>query len=242
MRRQKKKVDIYGGLSPVDLPAYSIRDASHYLRIPTATLRSWAVGRSYPTGSGPKKFHPLIHLAQQPRESRLLSFTNLVEAHVLAAVRRFHRIPLPKVRRALHYVSREFSMKHPFAHMDFETDGLDLFISEYGRLINASSNGQVAIRELIQAHLQRIERDEQGVAARLFPFTRTGRSLEQPRLIVIDPRISFGRPVLVDTGIPTEVLVSRFLAGDTPEELSEDYSCERLAIDEAIRCELEKAA
>ena len=34
------------------MPAYGIAEAAHYLRIPTATLRSWVHGRYYPTVAG----------------------------------------------------------------------------------------------------------------------------------------------------------------------------------------------
>jgi len=35
------------------------------------------------------------------------------------------------------------------------------------RLVSASKEGQIAIRELLQAHLRRVERDPMGRAARL---------------------------------------------------------------------------
>ena len=40
------------------------------------------------------------------RKSRQLSFINLVEAFVLAGIRRQHEIPLPKVRNAVDYLRR----------------------------------------------------------------------------------------------------------------------------------------
>ena len=64
-------------------PAYSLTEASRYLSIPPATLRSWVAGRKYPTGSGPKFFRPVIELPDDARAG--LSFVNLVEAHVLDA-------------------------------------------------------------------------------------------------------------------------------------------------------------
>jgi hypothetical protein len=81
------------------LPSYGITEAAHYLRLPTATLRSWLRGRYYPTESGRKYFKPVIDLPDPELAS--LSFVNLVEAHVLDAIRREHRIPLPNVRSAL---------------------------------------------------------------------------------------------------------------------------------------------
>jgi len=166
---------------------------------------------------------------------------NLVEAHVLDAIRREHEIPLGKVRRALDYLKQQFPSKHPLADQRFETDGLNLFVEKYGRLINISAAGQLAIRRLLEAHLHRIERDREGFAIRLFPFTRK-RVPEEPRLVVIDPFVSFGRPVLVGTGIPTAVIAERYKAGESIDLLAKDYDRQRLEIEEAIRCELELQA
>jgi uncharacterized protein (DUF433 family) len=55
---------------------------------------------------------------------------------------------------------------------------------------------------------------------------------------VIDPRISFGRPVLAGTGIPTAVIAERYKAGESMDDLADDYGCQRFEIEEAVRCEL----
>jgi hypothetical protein len=81
----------------------------------------------------------------------------------------------------------------------FQTDGVDLFVDELGKLINASSDGQAAIAEALRASLTRVEHDDNGVASRLFPFVR-GESRE-PKVIVVDPMLSFGRPVVAKTGV-----------------------------------------
>ncbi len=93
------------------------------------------------------------------------------------------------------------------------TDGLDLFVRKYGELINVSKGGQRALREVVEAYLRRIERDEAGLAARLFPFSRL--ALDAPRLVVIDPARGFGRPILAGAGISTAVVAERFKAGES---------------------------
>ena len=56
-----------------------------------------------------------------------------------------------------------------------------------------------------------------------------------------DPRIAFGRLVIAETGIPTIVLAQRLKAGESIQDLAYDYNCDRLKIEEAIRCELSAA-
>ena len=111
-------------------PAYSLVDAAHYLRMPPPTLRSWVSGRIIWFGGESKRSRPLIHLDDSKR--RYLSFINLVEAHVLAAIRRRHGVKLPKVRAALAYVTREFGISRPLVDQSFETNGRDLFVEHYG--------------------------------------------------------------------------------------------------------------
>lgn len=207
-------------------PCYSIIEAAHYLRIPASTLRSWLKGQP--------KFEYLIDIAEN--QPPLLSFINLVEAFVLSSIRKQYNIPMPKVRTALNYVKKEFNSEHPLAEKKFSTDGIDLFLQESGALINVSQKGQLAL-DIVKSYLQRIEHDKKGLANRLYPFTRTGKP-EEPKLIVINPDISFGRPVLVKTGIPVDVIADRYQAGESIEELMTDYDRTKEEIQEAIRCEL----
>ena len=117
---------------------------------------------------------------------------------------------------------------------------MDLFVEKYGQLINISKAGQLAIKSLMRAYLHRIERDPAGYAVRLYPFLRL-RDLEEPKVVVIDPYVSFGKPVLVGTGIPTSVIAERYKSGESIDALGDDYGRSRQEIEEAIRCELQAA-
>lgn len=218
-----------------DIPAYGLSEASHYLGIPKATLRSWVLGRHYPIEAGKQFFRPIIELPD--KEKPLLSFVNLVESHVLEAIRQRHGIKFWRVRGAVEYIERHLDSRHPLAEQRFVTDGADLFVEQFGKLVNISREGQLAIKELIQTYLRRIERDSAGFPIRLYPFTRE-RKPDEPKTIVIDPYISFGRPVLAGTGIATTIIAQRYKAGESIEELAEDYGRPTSDIQEAIRCEL----
>ena len=226
---------------PGEVPLYTVPEAAHYLQLPAATLRSWVLGRYYAVGGGRerRRFQPLIELPD--KQFQLLSFFNLVEAHVLSALRRSHRIKLHDIRRALKYVTRRYHRKHPLLDRRFETDGVKLFVRELGRVIDVTAAGQLVIRQVIDSHLQRVERDAAGVVARLYPFTRIPDS-EAPRIVLIDPRLAFGKPILAGTRIPTAVIAERYKAGDSIEELARDYEREGVEIEEALRCELQVAA
>lgn len=214
-----------------DYPGYSIGDAAHHLRLPPATVSSWAIGRSYPTASGHKRFSPVIKIAD-PHKG-LLSFHNLVELHVLSAIRREHKVRLKEVRTAVAYLQKEFGSQYPLADQQMVTNGTDLFIERYGTLINASRHGQLAMKEVLEQYLRRIERDAKGIAIRLYPFS--GRL--DSRAVVIDPGVRFGKPCIAGSGIPTALVADRFSAGETIEELARDFGRETIEIEEAIRFE-----
>lgn len=218
-----------GKQDPRELPAYSITEAARYLRLREATLRSWVVDRPYPTAAA------VIRLPDDGRP--VLSFMNMVEAHVLGAIRRRENISLRRVRSAVTFLEQHYHSRHPLAEYQFETDGLDLFIENAGLLINLSQQAQLAMRQIVAAYLRRVERDIQGLPIRLYPFTRK-REPDEPRAVVIDPCVSFGRAVLAGTGIVTAVLAERFKAGESVEELARDYGRTALDIQEALRCEL----
>lgn len=236
------KFRLYDGRDPRDIPAYMLQEASHYTGVPLRTLKDWVSGRHYYAGNGTKHSKPLI-IRPNPKDSSL-SFTNLVEAHVLNAIRRRFSIAMPRVRKALDFLSDKFGSKHPLAEHDFETDGVDLFVEKFGDLINVSRGGQLALKEILDIYLKRIERDEQGLARQLFPFTRIAANghVDDPKVVAINPRVAFGKPVIVGTGIPTAIIAERYKTGESIADIADDYGREYFEIEEAIRCEFELKA
>ena len=221
-------------------PAHSIPEAARYLGLPAATLYAWTLGRDYPTADGKRRSAPVIRPADL--EHRFLCSLNLVEAHVLSSIRRRHGVTLAVVRRAVEFLRNHFGTPRPLAESRFETDEIDLFVEELGRLVNVSSSGQMAMRDVLALHLRRIERDPRGVPIRLYPFTRSTPDGERDGPVVIDPAVAFGRPVVRRLGVPTAVIAERYKAGEPISALTEDYGARSDEIEEAIRSELELRA
>ncbi|HMV47086.1 MAG TPA: hypothetical protein PLD20_09025 [Blastocatellia bacterium] len=69
-----KKLDLYRGRNPREVPTCSFSEASRCLQIPLKTLRSWIRGRIYLTAASKKKFDLVIHLPDA--DLPLFSFTN----------------------------------------------------------------------------------------------------------------------------------------------------------------------
>jgi uncharacterized protein (DUF433 family) len=222
-----------------EIPSYTPSEVAYYLRVPKNTVMHWLIGYPYQTNSGPAYSKPLIKIAC--KEPYLLSFFNLVEVHVLSALRRTHKIPMDRVRKALDYLGKFYSSPHPLVDNWFQTDGIHIFTSKVGKLECISQPGQLAMRELLERYLHRIDWDEKKLALRLYPYT-TKTPTDEIRLIVIDPAICFGRPVIKGSGIPTSIIAERWEAGESPEDLVNDYGRTAQEIQEALRCELRSSA
>ena len=216
---------------PRSQPAYPLSEAAWYLKLANATLRSWVAGRSYPKAGGTGHFPPVIRPAES--DPLTLSFWNLIEAHVLRALRTEHGVSLKDVRSAIRYAERSLKIERLLLSKALLTDAGHLFLDRYGELINLSASGQLAMRHLFLEHLKRVEWDERQFPIRLYPFLYLdSRGDDKP--IAIDPDIAFGRPVLLRLGITTQAIVGRIDAGESIEEISKDYELTREEIEQAV--------
>jgi hypothetical protein len=127
-------------LAPWDTPIYSASDVARLLGVSSSTVRAWVFGTSYGPADAQRRFKPVV-IAASPRD-RTLSFTNLVEIHILTALRREHGVTLPKIRSAITFLGRELGVTHPLARAEMQTDGTDIFIERLGRLLSASQDGR----------------------------------------------------------------------------------------------------
>lgn len=207
-------------------PRYSLEDAARYLRIPLSTIKAWVRGQHYRSGTTGKtiNFSPLIVPASPSKG--LLSFYNLAEAHVLRATRDRH-VPLKNVRRALDYVRERLpESAHPLLSYDFSTFGKSVFVEHLGDTINATAHGQKAMRELLNRYLHRIARDQFGSPIQIYPMNTEH--------LVIDPTLSSGQPVVKGTRIMASLLAARKEAGESYQDLVEDYGLTPSQIEHAI--------
>jgi len=112
----------------LESPAYSLADAASYVRVPYQTLRYWAMGR--------KTTLPLITLPQYDRPA--LSFLNLLECHVLHALRTYFELRIQMVRKALDTLTNLEPSRHPLLTATLKTDRVDLFLGNFGGSVDQS--------------------------------------------------------------------------------------------------------
>jgi uncharacterized protein (DUF433 family) len=99
--------------------------------------------------------------------------------------------------------------------------------------------GQYEMPQIVDTFLERIEYDKN--TYRFYPFVRE-MSAKEPKLIVINPKVGFGKPVIAGTGLSTAVIASRFNARDSIPDLAQEYGLSAAQIEEAIRWETRAVA
>src|SRR5260370_41244735 len=148
---------LFRGMHPREIPLYGLSEAAYYLHLPAATLRTWVEGRTYSAG-GQSRFSEGLIKRPDVKDPRL-SFTNLVEAHVLRALRTRHSVSMQDVRRAREYAEREFGITRLFISDQLMAAPGEVFLKEYGKLLSLSSAGQYAMGKVLEQYLQRVVRD-----------------------------------------------------------------------------------
>jgi len=211
-------------------PVYHLAEAARFLKLPVTTLRPWVAGRGYPTASRRRDFKPLLRPALA--EPVTLSFWNLVEAHVIRSLRQEHSVAIGELRSAIEYAESALNINRLLLSKELRADAGEIFLERYGELIKLSASGQLAMRALFKAHLDRVEWDEWKFPIRLYPFvSSTIVGMEKP--IAIDPSIAFGRPMVTSKSISTAAIAARIDAGETAEELEIDYDISADEINQA---------
>jgi uncharacterized protein (DUF433 family) len=210
----------------LEVPNYGLFEAAKFFHIPASTVSYWAHEERLVKAAAP----------------RGLSFKNMVEFYVIKGLRELHHVSPHEIRRAIRYMRKKRDSKHPFADYRIVTDGKwVLFYDEDEQLENASLAGQFEMETVVRTYLHRVDRTPTGLATRIFPYTRKEQlraETDPPRLVVIDPNIRSGLPVINGSRLTTSILASRMQGGDSVSVLAKSYGRSTTEIKEAVEWEL----
>jgi len=180
---------------------------------------------------GIRRFQPIIR--PPSRKPIFLSFWNLIEAHILRSLRTDHGVSIKALRQALAYAEQSYKIERLLLSNELRTDAGRVLLDRYGQLIELSASGQLVMRQLLEEHLKRVEWDEWQFPIRLYPFLSV-ESTSAAKPIAIDPKIAFGRPVVIRAGVSTAAIVERIDAKETVEEVAADYDLSVSEIEQAV--------
>ena len=190
---------------------YSIPEAAGYTGLKAQRVHSWF--KQQRQGRGRRLFKSDYDVIGR---NRAVSFYDLIDVLIAGQFRK-EGVSMRVVRSAYERLQQELGTEHPFCHCDLRTDGRDIFrrtVNEVGdeRFAEVIS-GQNFFARIIHEYLRNIEYDKETKLALRWGIA-TG--------IVIDPNVSFGKPVVKNRGTTTYVLSKCFHANDSDEEFVAD--------------------
>ena len=125
--------------------------------------------------------------------------------------------------------------EYPLAENQFKTEGMYILMEyhkfdpdpRFEQIIVADRGGQLAWDDLLGDKFAHFDYEYE-LALRWHPAGRDS-------LVVIDPRISFGAPIV--HGLPTWVVRGRWKAGESMDEISNDFGIPKEAVKDALAFE-----
>jgi uncharacterized protein (DUF433 family) len=220
---------------------YTFHEAARLTKIPLRDLRRWLDGYSYrdKIRQEPVTAPPLWQTEFAQGDMDEISFHDLLEIRFLHAFRE-HGVSLQTSRLASQMAREFFEMPYPFTSRRFQTDGRTIFASameETGETeLLDLVKPQYAFRRVMEPSLYHgIEFNQNDVATRWYPSLRS-------KAVMLDPGISFGKPVVRDGAVRTEILYDAFLAEGNKNFVARLYEVPVTAVDAAIAFEESLAA
>ncbi len=203
---------------------YSVPEAARFTGLKASTVGRWAFGyRGYEEIVDPD----LPQLAGV----RAVSFLTLMELYLMRRLQD-EGIRAEKFRIAAEEVAKREGIEHPFA---FERlgeflwhDSNDFYVhdvaddSDWLQITGRNRHNRV-LHLVVDPFLREVEFESEYVR-RWFPA-------ESGRMVVLDPAVRFGEPVVTGTRIPTANLADQVAAGDSPAVVADCYD---LTVDQVL--------
>ena len=230
------------------MPLYTVAEAARIVDVPHSTLATWAKGYvRRPAGRAEVRGAPVVTFVPPDRSREpSIPFVGLAETLVLAAVRR-SGVPMQRVRPALLTLQDELGLDHALASRKLYTDGAELLF-DYGErrrdtpegrsVLNlvVVRSGQRVFTEVIEAYLRRIDYAKDG-----YPRLIHVPAYEHAE-VVVDPARAFGAPVFERGGARVEDVLGRFWAGESLDELSDEFGVPADHLEDVVRVASRRAA
>ncbi|MGA7270597.1 MAG: DUF433 domain-containing protein [Acidimicrobiia bacterium] len=231
-----------------EIPLYTIAEAARIVDVPASTLTTWAQGyvRRFPDRPDVVGDPIVTYLEPNGPRRPSIPFVGLTEATVLAAVRR-SGVPMQRIRPALEALEESLGLEHALASKSLYTDGAEL-LYDFGEAHSEHQEGRAALElvvvrsgqrvftDAIQEYLRRIEYGPDGYAALIHvPAYRRAE-------VVVDPTRSFGAPIFERGGSRVDDVLQRFWAGESLDELSNEYGVPLNHLEDVVRVASRRAA
>ncbi len=224
----------------LDVPLYTLTEASKFLVVPRATLVTWADGyERWPAKRAVIKGEPIITaFPPTTRGHPRLPFVGVAEAFVLNAFRRAG-VPMQRIRPSIDWLLKNVG-PHALASEDLYTDGAEVlwrFAQKSGegssddqvvKGLVVPRSGQYVFKEIVEHYLRQIKFDDDKLAAEI-RLPQYGDAD-----VVLDPHRGFGQPVFDRSGVRVADVLGPLQAGATFESVADDYGVTEAELRDAL--------
>jgi len=213
---------------------YSIPEASRLTKIPIQDIRRWVFGYDFSLAKD-KRFSPPLWSSQYSDlgENDCIGFKDLLEVRFIRAFRKAG-VPLQTIRMALNRAIDFFGHEYPLSSKNFRTDGRAIFARVMGETGDVEYldlvKSQYAFRQIIEPGLYTSQIFENDIATKWHPFFPN-------RQIIIDPSLSFGKPILAKSGIPTHAVAEAYEVEESVKAVSALFEITPAEVEVAVAFE-----
>lgn len=216
----------------VGVGIYTVPDVARLLGVPARSIRRWAGGYSY-NQRGRRRHSPPVWRPSIPMiDGQLtLSFLDLIEVRFVHAFRK-HGVSWTIIRKAEAHAAEVLRTSHPFATNKFRTDGKTVLgdVADRTNGLWDMAHKQRVFADFVAPYLKGIEWADDGLAARWRPLDGSNR-------VVIDPRRSFGAPLLDRENVPTRVIFEACKSGESVRVVANWFEVPLESAEDAVRFE-----
>ncbi len=222
----------------IGIGLYTIPEAARLTGAPSRSIRRWILGYKYRHDDVVHESRPVWDQDIAEYEGVVnLSFLDLIEVLFVHAFRK-EKVSWRAIREAAERASAMYRDGHPFSRRRFMTDGKRIFeeIRDEGEIKLFDINRQhyvfheIVARTLIAGFAFSNEQ-----VARWFP-------MHPDKCIVIDPKRSFGRPIIARAGVPTEILAKAVEVEESEVTVARWYEVPLDAVRAAVEFERKLAS
>jgi uncharacterized protein (DUF433 family) len=138
-------------------------------------------------------------------------------------------VELRYIRRAIDIAEHEHSIKRLLISPALLAGAGEMFLKQYGKLLELSPTKQLAMETIVEQFLSRVNFQ----SAQFFPIERSPLA-KGHKLILVTPFVSFGRPIITRVAVSTQAVAERLNAGENREIIIRDYNLQDPEFDEAL--------
>jgi uncharacterized protein (DUF433 family) len=208
---------------------YSIGEVARFTGVPATTVNRWVRGYARRRHGQRTEYPPLMPSSLQSIDDKIaLSFRDLMEIRFVAKLRALG-VSWSEIDRTVATAREILKTHYPFGSLVFKSDGARVFaeLEKGGRLLR---DGQFAFGVVFAPSLFAELEYEAGQVVRWRPSSGSN-------VVVLDPRRSFGKPLLDAFDVQTRVVAAAVEAEGSAARVADWYEIPLQAVRTAVTYE-----